>query len=197
MAHEKRGVSASIMALMVALVTFGVLSMFKAAILAAGLMLLTRCLTVQDARQSVDWQVVLIISASIALGGAMEKTGAAGVLADSIIGIGGASPTAVLIALFVITAGFSAVISNLAAAVIVFPIAVAASLQLQSDLTPFAVTIMIAASACFATPIGYQTNLMVYGPGNYRFIDFLKIGTPLTLLIGITTIAIVPLVWPF
>jgi di/tricarboxylate transporter len=88
-------------------------------------------------------------------------------------------------------------ISNLAAAVLIFPIAVAASQQLGVDVVPFAVTVMIAASACFATPIGYQTNLMVYGPGNYRFADFLKIGLPLTLLVGITTILIVPLVWAF
>ena len=95
------------------------------------------------------------------------------------------------------TALFSAVISNLAAAVIVFPIALAASQQLEVSLLPFAVTLMMAASASFATPIGYQTNLMVYGPGNYRFTDFFKMGVPLTALVGAMTLLIVPLVWPF
>ena len=96
-----------------------------------------------------------------------------------------------------LTAGFSAIISNLAAAVLIFPIAVAASQQLNVDIVPFAVTVMIAASACFATPIGYQTNLMVYGPGNYKFVDFVKIGVPLTVLVGITTVLIVPVIWAF
>ena len=127
----------------------------------------------------------------------MEKTGAALVIANIMINATAQSPTGTLIGLFVLTAGFSAMISNLAAAVLIFPIAVAASQQLGVDIVPFAVTVMIAASACFATPIGYQTNLMVYGPGNYRFADFLKIGLPLTLLVGITTILIVPLVWAF
>ena len=109
----------------------------------------------------------------------------------------GQSPIMTLAAIFLVTALFSAVISNLAAAVIVFPIALAASQQLDVSIVPFAVTLMMAASASFATPIGYQTNLMVYGPGDYRFSDFLKMGTPLTLLVGAATIIIVPLVWPF
>ncbi|WP_101757200.1 SLC13 family permease [Oceanicoccus sp. KOV_DT_Chl] len=195
--HEQRNLAAGIMVVMVLAVTLGWLSMFKAAMLAAGVMLITRCIKVQDARESVNWQVVLVIAASISLGGALEKTGAATVIAEAMVSLAGNSPGAVLTAVFVMTALFSAVISNLAAAVLVFPIAVAASQQLNVDLLPFAITLMLAASACFATPIGYQTNLMVYGPGNYRFTDFIKIGLPLTVLVGITTVLIVPIVWPF
>lgn len=195
--HEQRNLAAGIMLAMVAVVTLGWLSMFKAAMLAAGLMIITRCITVQAARQSVNWQVVLVIAASIALGGAMEKTGAAKVIAEWMISLSAHSPSASLISMFILTAVFSAVISNLAAAVIVFPIAVAVSQQLSVDLTPFTVTLMIAASACFATPIGYQTNLMVYGPGSYKFTDFIKIGMPLTILVGLTTVLIVPIIWPF
>lgn len=195
--HEQRNLAAAIMVVMVLAVAFGFLSMFKAAMVAAGLMLATRCIKVQDARQSINWQVVLVIAASIGLGGALEKTGAATVIADAMISSVASSPMGILVALFILTACFSAVISNLAAAVMIFPIAVAAAQQLGVDLVPYAVTIMIAASACFATPIGYQTNLMVYGPGNYRFTDFMKIGIPLTVLVGITTVIIVPLVWPF
>ncbi len=194
--YEKRGVAALIMAGMVVLVTIGLLSMFKAALLAAGLMIISRCIKIQDARQSVDWQIILVIAASIGLGGAMDKTGAAAVIAEAMVGLSAHSAIATLAVLFIITAAFSAVISNLAAAVIVFPIAVAASQQLGVDLLPFAVTLMVAASACFSTPIGYQTNLMVYGPGNYRFVDFLKIGIPLTVLVGLTTLLIVPVIWP-
>lgn len=195
--HEQRNIAAAIMAAMVLMVAFGFLSMFKAALLAAGLMIVTRCLRIEEARQSVDWQILLVIAASIGLGGAMDKTGAATAIAEAMVGLAAGSPTASLVALFVLTAVFSAVISNLAAAVLVFPIAVAASQQLDADLIPFAVTLMIAASTCFSTPIGYQTNLMVYGPGNYRFTDFIRIGLPLTFIVGITTVLLVPVVWPF
>ncbi|ARN72902.1 SLC13 family permease [Oceanicoccus sagamiensis] len=195
--HEQRNLAAAIMLAMVISVAVGFLSMFKAALLAAGLMILTRCIKVQDARESVNWQVILVIAASIGLGGALEKTGAATVIAETMIGLTAHSPVGVLITLFVLTAAFSAVVSNLAAAVLIFPIAIAASQQLDVNLLPFAVTVMIAASACFATPIGYQTNLMVYGPGNYRFGDFMKIGLPLTVMVGITTVLVVPMVWSF
>lgn len=195
--HEHRLRAGVIMLAMVVVVAAGWLSMLKAAFLAAGLMVATRCIRASDARRSVDWQILLVIAASIALGGSLESTGAASIIASEIIGVAAGSPMATLVAIFVVTTLFSAVISNLAAAVIVFPIALAASQQLDVSVLPFAVTLMMAASASFATPIGYQTNLMVYGPGDYRFSDFFKIGIPLTVLVGITTIVIVPLVWPF
>lgn len=195
--HEHRLRAGVIMLAMVVVVAAGWLSMLKAAFLAAGLMVATGCIRASDARRSVDWQILLVIAASIALGGSLESTGAASIIASEIIGVAAGSPMATLVAIFVVTTLFSAVISNLAAAVIVFPIALAASQQLDVSVLPFAVTLMMAASASFATPIGYQTNLMVYGPGDYRFSDFFKIGIPLTVLVGITTIVIVPLVWPF
>jgi di/tricarboxylate transporter len=195
--HEHRFRAGIIMVAMVVVVAVGWLSMLKAAFLAAGLMIATRCIRAADATRSVDWQILLVIAASIALGGSLESTGAASVIAGQIVGLAAGSPMATLIAIFVVTTLFSAVISNLAAAVIVFPIALAASQQLEVSMLPFAVTLMMAASASFATPIGYQTNLMVYGPGDYRFSDFFKIGVPLTVLVGVTTILIVPLVWPF
>jgi di/tricarboxylate transporter len=195
--HEHRLRAGVIMLAMVIVVAAGWLSMLKAAFLAAGLMVATRCIRAADATRSVDWQILLVIAASIALGGSLESTGAASVVASEIVGVAAGSPMATLVAIFVVTTLFSAVISNLAAAVIVFPIALAASQQLDVSVLPFAVTLMMAASASFATPIGYQTNLMVYGPGDYRFSDFFKIGIPLTVLVGITTIVIVPLVWPF
>ncbi|MFT5576721.1 MAG: di/tricarboxylate transporter [Bermanella sp.] len=92
---------------------------------------------------------------------------------------------------------FSAIISNMAAAVLLFPVAMAASEQLGISAVPLAVTLMIGASTCFATPIGYQTNLMVYGPGNYKFQDFMRLGVPLSILVGIITVTVVPLVWSF
>lgn len=197
MRHERRFLASAILLVMVLSVSIGLASMFEAAILAAGAMIVGRCLSVQAARTSVDWQVLLVIAAAIALGGALEKTGAAQTIAETLIGLGADSPTATLVLLFCLAAGFSAIISNLAAAVLLFPVALSASLQLGVDVKPFAVTLMIAASTCFATPIGYQTNLMVYGPGGYRFADFMKIGVPLTLVVGVVTALVVPEVWPF
>lgn len=195
--HEHRGRAGLIMAAMVLVVAVGWLSMLKAAFLAAGLMVVTRCIRAVDARRSVDWQILLVIAASIALGGSLESTGAASVIAHEIIALASGSPMATLAAIFVVTTVFSAVISNLAAAVIVFPIALAASQQLDVSMLPFAVTLMMAASASFATPIGYQTNLMVYGPGGYRFSDFFKMGVPLTIIVGVVTVLIAPVIWPF
>jgi len=80
---------------------------------------------------------------------------------------------------------------------LLFPVAAAISTELDVDMIPMAITLMIAASASFSTPIGYQTNLMVYGPGEYRFVDFLKMGVPLTILVGLTTVLLVPVIWPF
>ena len=195
--HEQRGTSAFILLGMVAVVGTGLLSMFKAALMAAALLVLTRCVRIRDARRSIDWEVLLVIAASIGLGTAMEKTGAAQTIAELIIGASAGSPIGLLIGLFALTAAFSAVISNMAAAVILFPVAMAASQGLAIAPEPLAVTLMIGASTCFATPIGYQTNLMVYGPGNYQFQDFIKIGLPLTVAVGLVTVLIVPQIWAF
>lgn len=195
--HRQRGTAGLILLGMVLAVATGALSMFKAALLAAGLLLLTRCIRVREARDSIDWQILLVIIASIAMGTALDKTGAAQTIAHMVVGLAIGSPLATLTVLFILTATFSALISNLAAAVLVFPVALAASQQLGVSMLPFAVVLMMSASTCFATPIGYQTNLMVYGPGDYRFTDFMKIGIPLTVLVGIATVLIVPLVWSF
>jgi di/tricarboxylate transporter len=195
--HEQRGVAGLILLGMVAAVAGGFMTMFKAAVLAAGLMVLTRCVRTQDARRSIDWQILLVIASAIALGTAMQKTGAAQTIAELMVGLSAGSPIALLIALFTLTTLFSAIISNMAAAVLLFPVAMAASEQLGISAVPLAVTLMIGASTCFATPIGYQTNLMVYGPGNYKFQDFMRLGVPLSILVGIITVTVVPLVWSF
>ena len=195
--HERMPRALLIFVIMILLAATGTLSMLEAAMLAAGAMIFCRCTRAEEARRSIDWQVLIVIAASIALGASLEKTGAAATIAGHFIGLVGHSPHTTLVTLFIITAGFSALISNVAAAVLIFPIAAATSTQLGIDMTPLAITLMIAASASFATPIGYQTNLMVYGPGEYRFVDFLKMGVPLTVLVGITTALLVPLIWPF
>ena len=195
--HERMGIALTIFAAMIVAAASGLLSMLEAVMLAAGAMVFFRCTRAEEARRSIDWSVLVVIGASIALGQALDKTGAAMAIAQSFIDLVGDSPRAALVMLFLITAGFSAMISNVAAAVLLFPFAVAISNELGVSLVPMAITLMIAASASFSTPIGYQTNLMVYGPGEYRFSDFLKMGLPLTLLVGVTTVMLIPMVWSF
>lgn len=165
--------------------------------LAAGLMILTRCTRGRIARRAVDWQVLIVIAASFGIGAALDKTGAAAALASSLVALSGGQAWLALGLVFLATASFTALATNNAAAVLMFPIAWATAERLDVSILPFVVAIMVAASASFATPIGYQTNLMVYGVGGYRFSDFVRVGLPLTLLVGVVTVTVVPWVWRF
>jgi len=195
--HQRAPVALSILMLMMASVLTGWLSMLQAAMLAAGLMILTRCTSGRIARRAVDWQILVVIAASFGIAQGLHNSGAAASIAGNLLSMAGAQPHIALALIFGLTALLSAIATNNAAAVIMFPIALSSSTALDVSLLPFAVTIMIAASASFATPIGYQTNLMVYAAGGYRFNDYVIFGGPLTLLVGIATVSIVPLVWPF
>jgi di/tricarboxylate transporter len=194
--HRKRWVALAILVGMVLSVAVGLLTMLKAAILATLLMVLTGCCTLAGARRSLTWQILVVIAASLALGKGMEQSGLAQSLADVLV-LAVTSPAATMAIIFVVTAVLSALISNVAAAVLLFPIALAASQDLGVNVMPFAVTIMVAASTSFSTPIGYQTNMMVWGPGEYRFTDFMRLGFPLTVIVAIVTLLVVPQVWPF
>jgi len=195
--YERAWLAVAILFGMVAAVTFGWLSILKAALVAAGLMIVTRCARVSEARRAVDWHVLLVIAAAFALGGALQKTGAAETIATKLIGLGGGNPWLALAVVYAVAVCFTEVITNNAAAILVFPIALATAESLNVNPMPFVAAIMIGASASFATPIGYQTNLMVYGPGGYRFFDYLRIGLPLDVLMGIITVLLAPLIWPF
>lgn len=193
--HERAPLAMAILFAMVAVVALGWLSMLKAAMLAAGLMIITRCTTGRIARRAVDWQVLVVIAASFGIATALQNSGAASAIAQWLVSFAQDIPWLALAFVFTATALFSALATNNAAAVIMFPIALSTSQNLGVSFLPFAVTIMVAASASFATPIGYQTNLMVYGAGGYRFKDYLYFGTPLTVIVGIATVVIVPWVW--
>jgi len=195
--YERAPVAMLILLGMVAAVTMGALSMFKAALLAAGLMVVTRCCRMSAARRSVDWHVLLVIAASFGLGRALQTSGAAEVIAGGLIGLAGGRPWLTLVVVYAVTTVFTEIITNNAAAILIFPIALASAQKLGVNLMPFVVAIMVAASASFATPLGYQTNLMVYGPGGYRFTDYTRIGLPLNILMGVVTVLLAPLVWPF
>ena len=186
--------------LLLALVLFsatGLLSILEASMLCAAAMLATRCISVAKARRNVNLTVITVIAASFSLGAAMSKTGAAELIASNIVHLTPHSPWLSLALIYLITVIFTEMITNNAAAVLMFPIAIATANQLHCDPLPFVITIMVAASASFITPIGYQTNLMVMGPGGYKIRDFLKAGLPISGAVGLTTIGLIPLIWPF
>jgi di/tricarboxylate transporter len=195
--HERAWLSVLVMVGMVLLAAFDILSMLESAMLSAGLMLLLRCTSASSARKAVDWQVLLVIAASFGMGIALEKTGAANAVAGGLLALAGDDPWATLALVYLATSVFTNLITNNAAAALMFPIALAAAARLDVSVLPFAIVIMKAASASFATPIGYQTNLMVMGPGGYTFSDYFRLGIPVTVLTGALTVLIAPLVWPF
>lgn len=195
--HEKAPMAIATLVVMVLLAAFGTLSMLKAAVLAAAVMLLTGCCAPQRALRSIEWSVLLVIAAALGIGQAMESTGAAGAIATTFIDIAGDNPWLALAVIYGITTVLTEIITNNAAAALVFPIALSLANSLGVSFMPFVISIMVAASASFATPIGYQTNLMVYGPGGYKFTDFLRIGIPLNLLFGVVTLLLVPLIYAF
>jgi di/tricarboxylate transporter len=153
----------------------------------------TGCLNIRQAARAVDRQIVLIIAAAIALGSALEATGAAAYVADLILGLmEGAPPSAVLSVLFLIVAVLTNILTNNAAGVLCTPIAVNVATSLGADVFPFALAVVFGASCSFATPIGYQTNLLVMGPGHYRFRDFVVAGLPLVILLWLAFSLFVP-----
>ena len=195
--HDRAWLATSILLVMVALATSGWLSMLEAALLAGGAMLITRCTSAVSARASIDWSVLVMIGASLGLGSALEVSGAARAIASSGLALVGDNPWLVLLVIYGLTTLLTEIITNNAAAVLMFPIAQSTAQSLDVSFWPFVVCLMMAASASFATPIGYQTNLMVYGPGGYRFSDYLRIGVPMNILLGLVTVALAPLIWPF
>lgn len=212
--HDKAAIALIILVAMVAIVTlseqwgkvsvslgswtidFGQITMLKASLVAAILMIVTGCCRIDQAYRSIDWQVLLAIAASFGIGKALEKTGAADAITGGVIDALGGNGWLTLVAIYGITLIVTELITNNAAAAIMFPFALATAHNLDANPIPFIIAVMMAASAGFATPIGYQTNLMVYGPGGYRFADYLRIGIPLDILVWAVTVIVAPMVWP-
>jgi di/tricarboxylate transporter len=195
--HDRAWFAIAVFAAMVGLAVTDTLSMFEASLCAAAAMLVLRCCNEESLRRAVDWQLLLAIAGAFALGRALQSTGAAAAIADALVGAAGTDPRLALGAVCLATVIVTEMVTNNAAAVIMFPIAVQTASNLGVDPMPFVIGVAIAASAGFATPLGYQTNLMVYGPGGYRAADFLRIGLPLDALILVVNVALTPVFWPF
>jgi len=184
--HERAPIAAAILAgvvLVAAFEPFG-WTMFHASLAGAALMIATRCCTGPQARKALNARLIFVIAASLALGTALAKTGVAKAFADGLVEMAQGNSLAVLAAIYLATFVLTELLSNATAAALVFPIAMAAASANGFDPKHAAMVVMVGASASFATPIGYQTNLMVQGPGGYRFIDFVRIGLPLGILTG-------------
>lgn len=178
-------------------IDLGDFGMLKASMLAAGLMLMTRSCRLGSARRSIEWPVLLAIAASLPLAKALEVTGAAQAITGGLLGHAGNDRWMALGLIYVATVIVTELITNNAAAALMFPFAVATSNQLGSSHMPFVLAVMMGASLGFATPIGYQTNLMVYGPGGYRFTDYTRVGLPLDVLMAVVVVGLLPWVFPF
>jgi len=176
----------------------GLANIMVCALTAVFLMIATGCLQMRDAYRSVQADVLLLIAGTLALGTAMEETGTSQLYAEAYLKLfAGFSPEFVLGGYILLVSISTQILSNNATAVLLFPIAVSTALGLGVDPKPFIMAVCFGASACFATPVGYQTNLLVYGPGGYRFSDYLKLGLPLNLMVLILGSMLIPVIWPF
>ncbi len=194
---DRAAIAILILAVMVSAAALGALSMLQAALIAAAAMLATRCTTVEAARASINWPVILVIASAIGVGHAMEASGLATQTARTLVGFAGSIPSVNLVVLFMLTSLFSQIITNNAAVVLMFPIALSVAASVGAEPMPFVIAIVMAAAGAVATPIGYQTNLMVYGPGGYRFTDFLRAGLPLVAVTALVALVVIPRVWSF
>jgi di/tricarboxylate transporter len=182
---------------MIAVLATGVVPSAVAGLVAAGLLVLLRVVSVETAYRGISWTTVVLVAGMIPLSTAMTQTGAAGLIADQLVAIvGNAGPYALLAGLFAVTAVFGQLISNMATALIVIPIAIAAATDLGMDVRPVLMSVTIAASAAYLTPVATPVNLMVMGPAGYRFGDYWKLGLPLLGITFLVAVFLVPLVWP-
>jgi di/tricarboxylate transporter len=179
------------------LAAFGVMPIEGLAIIGAAAVLATRCLDVEDAYKAVDWKILSLIFGMLAISIAMNKVGLVELIVSGVVDLTPwAGPLFMLSFIYLFTSVLTEILSNNAVAVLVTPIAIGLAQQLGIDPRAFVVAVMFAASASFATPIGYQTNTFVYNAGGYRFADFLKVGIPLNLLLWVVATLVIPLFWP-
>jgi di/tricarboxylate transporter len=182
---------------LVILAAIGVAPIFLLSILAVSVVLITRCIDAEEAFSFIDGRLLALIFSMLAIGAALEASGAVAMIVNLIApALGNLPPFLIVWAIYLLTSVLTELVSNNAVAVVVTPIAIGLATALGLDPRPLVVAVMVAASASFATPIGYQTNMLVYGPGGYKFTDFMRVGIPLNLSIGILASLVIPFLWP-
>jgi di/tricarboxylate transporter len=196
--HERSGIALAILVLLIALLTLSSLPPTVAALTCAGLMIMTRCVTADVAHQRINWPILLVIGGALGIGESLKHTGAAVTIAHSLLNFfSDWGPYGLLLVLFLVTMLFAQVITSYGAAVLMFPITMATAESLGVNPEPFVLSLMVAAGSTYLTPVAYQTNLMVYGPGGYRFFDYTRLGAPLVLLIALICLICAPMFFPF
>lgn len=194
---HKAAIAAAAMALVLLLITAGKLQVPTAMVIGAVLMVLSGCLTMDEAYESIDWRSVFLIAGMLPLGTAMERTGTARFLADLLVGgLGPLGRLALLAGIYLLTAVLTQPMSNAASTVLIVPIAIDTALRVGANPQPFVLATVIGASTSFLTPVGHQANVLVFGPGAYRFFDYTRVGALLNVVILAATLAFVPLIWP-
>ncbi|MEO1491866.1 MAG: SLC13 family permease [Pseudomonadota bacterium] len=187
----------ALLALVVIGSAMGLMPIAGLALVAVAGVLITRCIDAEEAFDAIDGRLLALIFAMLCIGGALQSTGAVSLIVDPLTPLlMDLPPVAILLAVFLMSSLLTELVSNNAVAVVVTPVAISLALSLDADPRPFVVIVMIAASASFATPIGYQTNTLVYAPGGYRFTDYMRLGVPMNIGVGIIAALLVPLVWP-
>jgi di/tricarboxylate transporter len=195
---RKAGIVAAITIAIVVLNALRLLPLLEAALLGAIALVALGVLSPREARSAVDLDVIVMIAASFALSAAIQRSGLGARIADLLVlGLGGFGPTGVLLGILLAAVALNTIVTNNATAVLVFPIAMSAAAALAVNPRPFALAVAVISSASFLSPIGYQTNTMVYGPGGYRFGDYARLGAPLTALVLLVVLVAVRVAWPF
>jgi di/tricarboxylate transporter len=196
--YDRAGIAIVILILMVLAASLGAYPISVAAFLAAGLLLATRSISGSSARRSVDWSILIVIGASFGIALAMQKTGAAEAVAGLIaLAAGSMGPVAALIVVYLTALLLAELLHHNAAVALMFPIAVETAHLVGADPRGFIMAVAIAGCCAFASPVTYQTHLIVYGPGGYRFTDFVRVGLPLNVICAVIAIVMIPFIWPF
>lgn len=196
--RDRMGVALAVLVGVVSAAAVGLVPIAVSAVTGALLLVVTGCLTTSEAYDAVNWKVIVLLAGVLPLGTAMERSGAAALLADGVLALGGSlGPHAVLAGFLFLTMALTAVVTNNATAVLLAPVAISAASELGVNAMPLLMAVTYAASLSLVTPIGYQTNTLVYGPGGYRFTDYTRVGAPLNLAFLVLGTLLIPLVFPF
>ena len=180
------------------LASLEILPIMVAAIMGSMFLVVTRCITMEEAYTAIDWKVIFLLAGAIGMGVGLEASGAARLISGFLIDIvGSIGPIAIVSVLYLVTSLLTETMSNNASAVLLAPIAIAAAIAMEVDPRPFLMAITFAASSSFLTPVGYQTNTMIYGVGGYRFFDFFRVGAPLNLIFWLLATFLIPVYFPF
>ncbi|PKN04261.1 MAG: SLC13 family permease, partial [Deltaproteobacteria bacterium HGW-Deltaproteobacteria-9] len=191
-------IAVSIIAFVIGSAALGLLPILVSAIIGCVFMVISRCLTLEEAYGSIQWKVIFLLGGVLALGKALEKSGAALLLANTLVEtVGNLGPWALVSSFYLFTSVMTNVMSNNATAALLAPIAIATATAYGIDARPLLMAVTYAASAAFMTPVSYQTNTLIYGLGYYKYSDFLRVGTPLSIMFWILATIFIPWFWPF